>query len=159
MNSGRTNKRIFYPASQLEKLREATSEIQEARPMRPLEILLTVALLPYTIHLLSLSRGESLVFDVLPFIAALLVICHLVTEGYRWQMLPAYCLTAIFVAHELARWFFDFRASYHAAYYAGLAALIFEFATIGLTTALPNCQTSNADRTLCNCNRYSTPCR
>ena len=32
---------------------------------------------------------------------------------------------------------FDFRASYHAAYYAGLAALIFEFATIGLSTALP----------------------
>ena len=105
--------------------------------MRPLEILLTVVLLPYTIHLLSLSRGESPAFDVLPFIAAFLAVCHLVTEGYRWQMLLAYCLTAIFVAHELARWFFDFRASYHAAYYAGLAALIFEFATIGLSTALP----------------------
>jgi len=105
--------------------------------MRPLEILLTVALLPYIIHLLSLSRGESLAFDVLPIIAALLVICHLVTEGYRWQMLPAYCLTAIFVTYEMARWLFDFRASYHTIYYAGLAALIFEFATIGLSTALP----------------------
>src|SRR6185437_16803282 len=103
--------------------------------MRPLEILLTVALLPYTIHLLSLSRGESLAFNVLPIIAAFLVICHLVKEGYRWQMLPAYCLTAVFVGYELARWSFDFRASYYAAYCAGLAALVLEFATIGLSTA------------------------
>ena len=105
--------------------------------MRPLEILLTVALLPYIIHLLSPSRGESLVFNVLPIIAALLVICHLVTEGYRWQMLPAYGLTAIFVGYELARWFFDISASYYTTYCAGLAALILEFATIGLSTALP----------------------
>jgi predicted dienelactone hydrolase len=105
--------------------------------MRPLEILLTVVLLPYIIHLLSLSRGESLAFDVLPIIGALIVIGHLVTEGYRWQMLPAYCLAAIFVTYELARWLFDFRVSHQTTYYAGLAALIFEFATIGLGTALP----------------------
>ena len=54
--------------------------------MRPLEILLTAYSCPTPIHLLSLSRGESPAFDVLPFIAAFLAVCHLVTEGYRWQM-------------------------------------------------------------------------
>jgi predicted dienelactone hydrolase len=84
-----------------------------------------------------MSRGESLAFSVLPIIAAFLVICHLVTEGYRWQMLPAYCLTAAFVGYELARWFFDFRASHYSTYYAGLAALFLLFATIVLSTLLP----------------------
>jgi predicted dienelactone hydrolase len=101
--------------------------------MRPLEIAVTVALLPYVLHLLSPSRGESVVFSLLAFIAALLAICHVVVEGYRWQMFPAYCLAIVFVVYECTRWFWVFRAPYCA----GVAALLFELAAITLSTALP----------------------
>ena len=101
--------------------------------MRPLEIAVAVVLLPYVLHLLSPSQGDSLVFSLLPLIAALLVVCQVVVEGYRWQMVPAYCLTIVIVAYECTRWFWVFRAPY----YAGAAALLFEFAAIALGTALP----------------------
>lgn len=101
--------------------------------MRPLEIAVTVALLPYVLHLLSPSRGESMWFGLSLVIAGFLTIGQLLTEGYRWQMLPAYCLVVAFVLLESARWMWAFRAPY----VVGVAALFLEFAAIVLSSALP----------------------
>ena len=101
--------------------------------MRPLEIAVTIALLPYVLHLLSPSRGENALFSLLPFVAVSLAVPHVLAEGYRWQMFPAYCLVIVFVAYESIRWIADLRAPY----FAGVAALLFLFATIALSTALP----------------------
>ena len=101
--------------------------------MRPLELLITVVLLPYIVHLLSPSRGESLIFNFLPFIAAVLIICHLAIEGYRWQMAPAYGLAIALVIYECARPPFVLQNSY----YLGITALLFEVTAILLSTALP----------------------
>ena len=101
--------------------------------MRPLELLITVALLPYIVHLLSPSRGESLIFNFLPFIAAVLIICHLAIEGYRWQMAPVYGLAIALVIYECVRPPFVLQNSY----YLGITALLFEVTAILLSTALP----------------------
>lgn len=101
--------------------------------MRPLEIAVTVVLLPYVLHLLSPSRGESAWFNVFPFMAALLIVCHVAAEGYRWQMVPVYGLTTAFVAYACARWFWAF----HAPYVAGVVSLLFVLASIALCTLLP----------------------
>ena len=63
--------------------------------MRLFEILTLITLL---LSLLSffVSRGKRprwMAF--LPSLAVLLVLAHLVLEGYRWQMVPAYALTVL----------------------------------------------------------------
>ena len=55
--------------------------------MRPLEILLLLALLPVVGRpFWRLRRGSW--WDWLPGVAVLIALLHLVFEGYRWQMVP-----------------------------------------------------------------------
>src|SRR6185437_3552757 len=63
--------------------------------MRPLELSIALASVSY---LFCLSFGSGLsnpVVHYLPFAALLLVALHLITEGYRWHMIPAYALVAL----------------------------------------------------------------
>jgi dienelactone hydrolase len=101
--------------------------------MRPLEIAVVVVLLPYVLHLLSPSRGDNLLFSLIPLVAVSLMLCQVVVEGYRWQMIPAYLLAIIFIAYESARMFSDFRFSYNS----GAIALVLLFSAIVFSTALP----------------------
>lgn len=101
--------------------------------MRPFEIAMTATLLPYLLHLLSPSRGESPWFSTFPLLALFFAACHFIVEGYRWQMIPGYCLTILLIAFDSSRCLFAFRASY----LVGAAGLILELATIGLSTVMP----------------------
>ncbi len=63
--------------------------------MRFIEILLLVSLVPLVLWpLLPLRRWRWQA--VLPAAALLFLLLHIVFEGYRWQMIPAYGLTAVY---------------------------------------------------------------
>ena len=66
--------------------------------MRPIEGLILLAvlfsLLAYIVPKRRRPRGLHV---LLPALAALFVVIHLLVEGYRWQMVPAYALAAIVV--------------------------------------------------------------
>ncbi len=62
--------------------------------MRPLEILLLATLLPSFAGLFVTSPGRPRWLLLLPVLGVVLIALHLLTEGYRWQMVPAYVLTA-----------------------------------------------------------------
>jgi hypothetical protein len=66
--------------------------------MRPVEALVLLAI-PFSLlaYLIPIRRRPRWLF-LLPALAALLVLIHLVVEGYRWQMVPAYALAAIILA-------------------------------------------------------------
>ena len=59
--------------------------------MRPFEILMLAAVLPALLWPM-LPRKRPRWVDYLPFAAVFLLLLHLLIEGYRWQMLPAYLL-------------------------------------------------------------------
>jgi predicted dienelactone hydrolase len=73
--------------------------------MRPLEILTSLILVIYFIWpLLPLRRPRWL--DILPILALVVTVLHLLLEGYRWQMYPLYALVGvalILAAFRLAR--------------------------------------------------------
>ena len=63
--------------------------------MRPMEALILLAILfSLLAYLVPIRRRPRWLF-LLPALAALFVVIHLVVEGYRWQMVPAYVLAAI----------------------------------------------------------------
>lgn len=63
--------------------------------MRPLEIAILIALVPaLLLPLVRHSRSQRWP-AILPILAALLTFLHLLLEGYRWQMVPAYLLVLV----------------------------------------------------------------
>ena len=65
--------------------------------MRPIEALILLAILfSLLAYLFPINRRPRWI-SLLPALAALLVVIHLVVEGYRWQMVPAYALAAAIV--------------------------------------------------------------
>jgi len=69
----------------------------EQYTMRLVEALILLAILVSVLaYLVPISRRARWL-SLLPALAALLVVIHLVVEGYRWQMVPAYALAAIMV--------------------------------------------------------------
>ncbi|HEY5729915.1 MAG TPA: hypothetical protein VIS72_07675 [Anaerolineales bacterium] len=65
--------------------------------MRPLEVLILLALLFSLLGHLIPRRRRPRWLSRLSALAAILVVIHLVSEGYRWQMVPAYVLAALLV--------------------------------------------------------------
>ncbi len=63
--------------------------------MRILEILLLAALLPGVTLLFLTTRRRPRWRLYLPGLGVVLIVLHLLIEGYRWQMVPAYALTGI----------------------------------------------------------------
>src|SRR6185437_5540797 len=101
--------------------------------MRPLEIGVVVALLPYVLHLLSPSQTDSFLFRALPFLVVALIAFEVVTEGGRWQMAPVYVLAVALALYECARYL----GFFYAPYLAGIAGLLLMVAAIAFSTALP----------------------
>jgi predicted dienelactone hydrolase len=63
--------------------------------MRPVEGLILLAILSSLLaYLVPIGRRPRWL-SLLPVLAAVLVVIHLVIEGYRWQMVPAYALATI----------------------------------------------------------------
>jgi predicted dienelactone hydrolase len=62
--------------------------------MRPLEILTFVTLLVSLIALLLIRKGPRW-FNYLPGFTLVIVLCHVVFEGVRWQMIPAYIFISV----------------------------------------------------------------
>ncbi len=71
--------------------------------MRPLEIFLPLLLVAYLLSRFFNIQSPQLArtLQALPLIATLVVLAHLAIEGYRWQMIPLYVLTAAFALHSL----------------------------------------------------------
>src|SRR5688572_17881766 len=59
--------------------------------MRPFEIIIPILLVCYLIW----KRPRPLGIRMLPAVTSIIVLLHLITEGYRWQMIPLYLLTGI----------------------------------------------------------------
>jgi predicted dienelactone hydrolase len=62
--------------------------------MRPLEIMIPILLAAYLLW----RRPHPLWIRLLPGLVLIATVTHLITEGYRWQMIPLYLFTAILVA-------------------------------------------------------------
>lgn len=69
--------------------------------MRLLEVAILLALLFSVLGFLFARRAQPSVLRFVPWIGAALIVLHLAIEGYRWQMVPAYVLTAIFLLVSL----------------------------------------------------------
>jgi len=71
--------------------------------VRPIEALSVLAILfSLLVYIVPTSRRPRWL-ALLPTLAALLVVIHLVLEGYRWQMIPAYALSAIMLVGMVGR--------------------------------------------------------
>lgn len=65
--------------------------------MRLFEILSLLALLPPLPLWPFLPSARRRWLNVFPFLSAIFLLLHLLVEGYRWQMVPAYLLTSLMV--------------------------------------------------------------
>ena len=71
--------------------------------MRTLEILILVALFLGLVGHFFPPIKRSRWKDLLPSLAVLLTVIHLVLEKYRWQMVPAYGLTLLLFLLSIPR--------------------------------------------------------
>jgi len=67
--------------------------------MRPLEIIIPVLLAVYLLW----WHPRLIAIQLLPVLASLISVVHLVVEGYRWQMIPIYLLTTLITLFSLKR--------------------------------------------------------
>lgn len=67
--------------------------------MRPLEIAIPLLLTTYLLW----SHPRPTAIRFLPLAGLAVILIHLITEGYRWQMTPIYALTAILVVASLLK--------------------------------------------------------
>lgn len=71
--------------------------------MRLLEILILLTPIPYFLWPVISKRTRPSLIAALPFAGIILLLLHLVLEGYRWQVIPAYGLTAVLFLAALWR--------------------------------------------------------
>ncbi|HET6444444.1 MAG TPA: hypothetical protein VFI27_07665 [candidate division Zixibacteria bacterium] len=62
--------------------------------MRPFEIILLILDAVLLLWLLVSSRRPRYLLLIISIVTVLVLVIHLFTEGFRWQMIPAYLLTA-----------------------------------------------------------------
>src|SRR5262245_48837490 len=109
--------------------------------MRPLEIALVTALVPCALYAVDLSRAGNQ-FCVVAVVAVSLLACHLMFDGGRWQMIPAYCVGGAVIVYGCMQFYGrtyqpPYLLDFPMAYLAGMAALLLVGAAIALSTALP----------------------
>lgn len=71
--------------------------------MRPLEILLLLLLALLSVQLIARWRFPARAYRALPLVAASTLAAHALIENTRWQMVPAYALTAVLALHLFYR--------------------------------------------------------
>jgi predicted dienelactone hydrolase len=69
--------------------------------MRPLEILILLLLLVALVTAYIPRRPRPRALKFLPAAILVLILAHLILEGYRWQMVPAYFLAAVLFLRTL----------------------------------------------------------
>ena len=69
--------------------------------MRPLEILIVLLNLTALLLVYLPSRFQQRWFKLLPAAIVVITFAHLLLEQYRWQMVPAYLLTALLFLRTL----------------------------------------------------------
>ena len=101
--------------------------------MRPLEILIPLLLATY---LLAPFFTRRTFIKYIPPLALLVSIAHLEFEGYRWQMIPLYVLTAAFALANLPT-FFKADSANAPSPRPGAAASLLTLGLVALATAFP----------------------
>ena len=103
--------------------------------MRLLEIILLLILLPPVIDAFVPAKRPFWI-NGLPLLAAVILLLHLVIEGQRWQMFPAYLLTAILGLLRL-RPQSNVKKRWAIAIPLGLVGLLWWLIALALPVALP----------------------
>ena len=101
--------------------------------MRPLEILIPILL---AIYLLAPFFTRHAFIKYVPLLTLLVGIAHILLEGYRWQMIPLYVLTAAFALASLPA-FFKTDSAVQPTSREKAAASILTLILIAVATALP----------------------
>jgi predicted dienelactone hydrolase len=101
--------------------------------MRPLEILIPVLLAICLLWPLGIG-APPIALRILPSLALLATVIHLIVEKYRWQMVPLYCLSGTIFIASLLGWGGQGLAHPPAWSWAGLAI---GFLLLIAATALP----------------------
>src|SRR5262245_14133717 len=69
--------------------------------MRPLEIIIVLLNLVALLMVYIPSRFQGRWFKFLPAAIVVITLAHLITEQYRWQMVPSYVMTVILLLRSL----------------------------------------------------------
>ena len=104
--------------------------------MRPLEILIPALLAVYILWPLITRRARPVLVNFIPPLALLLNLAHFALEGYRWQMIPLYILTAALAALNLPTLFKADSANEPPRGW-GAAASFLTLGLLAVSTALP----------------------
>jgi predicted dienelactone hydrolase len=104
--------------------------------MRPLEILIPALLAVYILWPLITRRTRPMLVKLFPPLALLLTLAHFAFEGYRWQMIPLYILTAAIAAANLPT-LFRADAGYQSPRDWKAAGSFLTLILLAVSTALP----------------------
>ncbi len=103
--------------------------------MRLFEILILVILLPPLLWPI-ISRNRPKWLALFPLLGLLFIVVHLPVEGYRWQMFPAYGLTAVFLILTI-RWVTNNPIPSRLARLGGLLGLLVWLIALALPVTMP----------------------
>ena len=104
--------------------------------MRTLEILLPTLLAIHILWSLITRRPRPFAIKLIPPLALLLTLIHLIFEGYRWQMIPLYLITAVVSVLSIPALFRKETANQpHRGWQ--IAGSILTLILLALSTALP----------------------
>ena len=106
--------------------------------MRPLEILATLSVVASIMIFMS-GRFERPWFVAVAGLALLLIGCHCLLEGARWQMVPIYLVGVLFIAYAVIEFARGDRSLVLSGleYSVALTAMVVVGAGVFLSTALP----------------------
>ena len=104
--------------------------------MRPIEITIPILLAIYLLWPLVTRDARPVVIKLIPPLTLLLTLVHFTTEGYRWQMIPLYVLTAAFALTNLPTLFKADSANKPPRGWRA-AASILTFILLAVSTAVP----------------------
>ncbi len=104
--------------------------------MRPLEILLPILLAVYVLWPFIMRRTRPLAVSLLPPLALVVTFAHFAIEGYRWQMIPLYFMTAATAALNLFSLFKTDAANEPPRGWRAAASFL-TLSLLALSTALP----------------------
>lgn len=104
--------------------------------MRTLEILIPILLAVYILWPLVMRRARPLTIKLIPPLILFLTFAHFAFEGYRWQMIPIYALTAATAALNLPTLFKSDSATKPPRGWKA-AASILTLVLLAVSTALP----------------------
>ncbi len=108
--------------------------------MRFFEILILIALIPPLLWLIfgryRAVPAVSKWLIIFPILNVLFIVVHLLIEGYRWQMIPGYGLTAVFLLLGI-RWRRTTTPLPRLAWLGGLLGLLIWLVAIAMPMAMP----------------------